>query len=55
MAFRMSSAYRTVSLAAAQILTVTIPIDLLVGERSLIYERGKTEATNIRDETLELW
>lgn len=55
MAIRISCAYRTVSTAAAQLLAGTIPIDLLVRERSLIYDRGKEEVKNIRDETMKLW
>lgn len=55
MALRISSAYRTVSLAAVQVLAGTTPIDLLVRERALLYEKGKEEKANIQEETLRLW
>lgn len=41
MAQRISSSYRTVSLAAIQVLQETTPIDLLFKETSLLYEKDR--------------
>lgn len=55
MSIRISSAYRTVSTLAAQVLAGTIPIDLLITERQKLRKTGKEEMVNIRKGTMETW
>ena len=57
---RVASAYRTASLAALQVVTGTVPIDLMVHERAYAYENryeeeDKKSNLTARDMTLEKW
>lgn len=58
-ALRVTSAYRTVSASAVQVIAGMIPIDLVAEERLKLFEakRNQNETTmeEIKDETFEKW
>lgn len=56
---RVASAYRTVSGKALQVITGTVPIDLLVEERRILFESGQGhlegKRVEVRERSLERW
>ena len=54
LALRISSAYRTVSLEAAQVITGMIPVDILVRERTATHEAPE-ERERAREQSMEEW
>lgn len=60
MLLRVASAFRTVSATALQVITGTVPIDLMATERTLEYEHRKNEQqilnkTAARETTIIMW
>lgn len=55
LAIGVMAAYRTVSGEAAEVVAGMPPLDLLVEERSLLYERGKDVANELKERTVEMW
>ena len=55
MAFRIGSAYRTVSIEVAQVIAALVPLDLLIRERTATQKNDTDDRRNVCVHAMEEW